>query len=150
VPFCTPWRHTGREGGVIVLLVLNLGTRRMWDVSFTSRPVHPRAKILWMGPTAGVEKPLLPTGNQTTFPRLSRPSLNHYTDWAIPSFIEILVTVALNVLLCSFKSIVVCIIIARCSCVMQLPVFVYVTRFIVITSQRHCRWSYEHRSVRAT
>jgi len=40
-----PWRHKKENGGIVVPFFFNLGSRRDWMVSATSRPILPPKKI---------------------------------------------------------------------------------------------------------
>lgn len=79
-------------------LVLKLGTRCRWVVSFTPRPGKKKFSIHWtqgwVGSGTGLdilETRKIPSLCRESSPGFSRPQSNHYTNWAIlaPKFIKI-------------------------------------------------------------
>jgi hypothetical protein len=81
--------------GGIAPLILDLGTRWRWVVSFTPRPPCPQGKIPcypriggWVGPRAvldAVVKRKIPSPRRESNPRtpIVQPVTQRYTDWAI-------------------------------------------------------------------
>jgi hypothetical protein len=86
-------KYCGNRG--IAPLILNLGNRWKWLVSFTPRPLYPQGKSPWhpldrrlMGPRAVLEavvKKKIPSPRGESYPRTPtvQPIGQHYTDWAI-------------------------------------------------------------------